>query len=57
MSTDDKEFVSFYFRTGFQDAVILLSSSEEKLNLIADYCLANLDREIAGAEIIEACDL
>jgi hypothetical protein len=53
----EEEFVSFYWRAGFEDAVNMMESSQDKLHRIADYCLANLDREIPKAELVAACDL
>ncbi len=55
-SSGDQEFL-FYWRTGFDDAVIIMRSSQDKLQRIADYLLANPDREILRAEIVENCDL
>jgi hypothetical protein len=55
--TDTMGFVELFFRPGFDDAVVLLRSSQERLNRIVDYCLANLGREIQREEIVEACRL
>jgi hypothetical protein len=55
--TSEKDFVSFYWRIGFDNAVTMLSSSQEKLNRIAEYCRANLDREIPKEELAANCDL
>lgn len=55
--TSDEQFVSFYWRAGFHDALTMLSNSREKLLCIADYCQANLDREIPQAELVTHCDL
>jgi hypothetical protein len=54
---DEEEFVSFYWRSGFHDAVSMTESSQEKVNRIAEYCLANRDREIPRAELVTNCDL
>jgi hypothetical protein len=54
--TTDEQFVSFYWRTGFHDAVTMMTNSREKLQCIA-YCQANLDREIPQAELASHCDL
>jgi hypothetical protein len=53
----EEEFTSLYWRAGFDDAVLLLASSRNKLDCIAEYCLANLDREIRREELIAACTL
>jgi hypothetical protein len=55
-SSSDAEFV-FLFSMGFYDAVTMLRNSQDKLHCIADYCLANLDREISKAELVETCSL
>jgi hypothetical protein len=53
----EEEFISFFWRTGFDDAVILMRNFMDKLHGIADYCLANLDRDIPKAELVAACNL
>jgi hypothetical protein len=55
--TSEAEFLSSYWRRGFDDAVIMMRSSVDKLHRIADYCLLNLDRTIPRAELVENCDL
>ena len=55
--TNEEEFVFSYWRPGFYDALNILRSSKGKLECIADYCLANLDRTILKAELVEKCDL
>lgn len=55
-SSSDEEFVHL-FRMGFDDAVIMLRSSQDKLLRIADYCLQNQDRDIPIQELIANCDL
>ena len=44
-SSSEEEFLSLW-RMGFDDAVIMMESSQDKLHRIADFCLANPDREI-----------
>jgi len=53
----EESFMSFYWRAGFDDAVALLRGSQGKLDCIAEYCLANLDREIPREELVAACTL
>jgi hypothetical protein len=55
-SSTDEQFL-FFWRIGFDNAVIMMSSSQDKLRCIADYLLANPDREILRAELVEKCDL
>lgn len=55
--TSEEEFVSFYWRAGFHDAVNMMSSSQEKLECIADYCQSNIGREIPRAELARHCGL
>jgi hypothetical protein len=55
-SSTDEQFL-FFWRIGFDNAVIMMSSSQDKLHCIADYLLANPDREILRAELVEKCDL
>ena len=53
----EEEFVSFFWRPGFCDAVSMMRESAEKLRSIAEYCLANLDRDIPKRELVDACNL
>lgn len=55
-SSSEEEFVLFW-SMGFEDAVIMMRSSQDKLHCIADYCLSNLDREIPKAELVVNCAL
>jgi hypothetical protein len=55
-STED-EFISFYWRAGFSDAVCMMRESVDKLQSIAEYCLANLDRDIPKSDLVSACNL
>ena len=55
-SSSDEEFV-WLFRMGFDDAVCMLRGSQDKLLRIANYCLANQNRDIAMAELVDKCDL
>lgn len=54
---NEEEFVSFYWRLGFHDAVSMVEISQEKVNRIAEYCLTNRDRELPRAELVTNCDL
>jgi hypothetical protein len=44
-------------RSGFHDAVYMVESSQDKVMRIAEYCLANRDREIPRAELVANCDI
>lgn len=55
-SSTDEEFI-WLWRMGFDDAVNMLRDRQDKLQCIANYCLANLDREISKAELVASCDL
>jgi hypothetical protein len=52
----ESEFLP-YWRTGFDDAFHVMESSQGNIHRIADYCLANLDRDIPGTEVVAACGL
>jgi hypothetical protein len=54
---NEDHFINVYFRMGFQDAVTIMQGSQDRLNRIADYCLANQGREIPADELVGACDL
>jgi hypothetical protein len=54
LSSSDEEFVLLW-SMGFDDAICMMRSSQDKLHCIADYCLANLDREILRAELVANC--
>jgi hypothetical protein len=54
--SNEEDFL-FYWSIGFQDAVIMMMDSQDKLHRIAEYCMNNLDRVIPGDEIITACNL
>jgi hypothetical protein len=55
-TSTEEEFLKFW-SMGFDDAVIMLKDSQDKLCCIADYCLANLDREIPQSELVASCNL
>ncbi len=54
--SSEQDFL-FYWRIGFEEAVIMMMDSQDKLHRIAEYCMNNLDRVIPGDEIITACNL
>ncbi len=55
-SSTEEDFVLLW-SMGFDYAVVMMRSSQDKLHRIADYCRSNLDREIPKAELVERCDL
>jgi hypothetical protein len=55
-SSSDEELLPLW-RMGFDDAVNMMRDHQDKLHCIADYCLANLDREISKSELVANCDL
>ncbi len=63
--TSEEEFISFYWRVGFDHAVNMMSSfqdnlqrrADDELHRIANYCLENLDRIILRDEIVTNCGL
>ena len=55
-STED-EFIRFFWRIGFYEALSMMRDSVDTLRSIAGYCLANQGREIPKAEIVAACHL
>ena len=48
---NDPTFPEFW-RMGFSNAMSMLQDSEDELHAIADYCIANLGREIPRAELV-----
>jgi hypothetical protein len=57
LSTASDAQLLLLWRMGFDDAVVMMRGFRRELECIADYCLANLDREIPRAELVEACNL
>jgi hypothetical protein len=55
-STED-DFIKFFWRIGFYEAVGMMRESVEKLRCIAAYCLTKQGRDIPKSEIIAACGL
>jgi hypothetical protein len=55
--TSEEQFVSFYWRVGFQGAVTMMEGSQEKLVRIADYCQLNPGRDIPTSELVRIRDL
>lgn len=55
-ASTEEEFLNFW-SMGFDDAVIMMKNHQDKLHCIADYCLANLDREIPQSELVANCHL
>ena len=53
----EDEFIQFYWRTGFSEALNMMRESVETLHSIAAYCLANQGRDIPKSEIVAACCL
>jgi hypothetical protein len=46
-----------YWDIGFSEAWNMMRNSQDKLHRIAEYCLANLGREILTSEIVANCHL
>jgi hypothetical protein len=55
-STED-EFIRFFWRIGFYEALSMMRDSVDTLRSIAAYCLIHQGREIPKSEIVAACDL
>jgi hypothetical protein len=49
-ASTEQDFLSFW-RMEFDDAGIIMKNSQEELQRIADYCMANLDRDISASEL------
>ena len=55
-STED-DFIAFFWRIGFCEALSMMRESVDTLRSIAAYCLANQGRDIPKSENIAACGL